>query len=93
MSKTFRPVVVTSFLIGAIGFLLVNNRISLAQEKDKPVAATKWEYKQLSIAKESAKEIGEVLQKLGDEGWELTAVYREQVQNPFNQFVFKRPKR
>lgn len=89
MRPTFRPFATAGVLLFALGFVLVYQPASPAQDKDRPHAGTKWEYKQVG----SPAIRDDELNKLGEEGWELAAVYRDQVQSPINRFVFKRPRR
>lgn len=79
-------VLIVGAVLGILGVGTVADRPSIAQ--DKPAPVVKWEYKTAFVGSGGKQGEPEAsMNKLGDEGWELVAVYTG------NQGYFKRPKR
>lgn len=89
MRRMYRPAATLALVLLAVGLIQMNGATIPAQEKVRPVPQIKWEYKQVSKVAMRDDE----LNQLGDEGWELVTVFRDQVQSPFNRFAFKRQKK
>ena len=89
-----------AFLIPVAGVLLAVVLIAFggpatapAQDKGKPAAAVKWEYKHVDLNQnQSADEADDELNKLGGDGWELVSTYTKP--NTLTvRYVLKRPKK